>query len=182
MRISKCWNKKKTFFVALLCALAVCIGWFIMPTPVNSTIPGVLWRDDSEFYQFVTVELQGQRSGFQFWGDIAVPEMGLRIENASLNLGNGYAKLYGSNINNDARALGAVVSTDCLRTLLLLFREDCVSGTADGTDYVTSHMGGQNRLMLSAPCATREEAVDIGNRLCKKSVGYRQHYLLSHFR
>lgn len=169
----------KVILIAIFCAVTVIIAWFvIIPHNVDQNLRGILWRDgDNTTYKPITVEIHGQRAGPCFWGNISIPEMDLSIQNTSLNLHNGYTWLHDSNRNDQGYGLSAMISTDHMQTIVLLFQEDCHT-TSDGTIWCTTK--GTHGLMLSAPCDSRKDAVCIANRQCTNSMGYKRHFPSGH--
>lgn len=167
--------KKRAAIAVALGAALVLGAWFLVPRSVDRTLTGVLWRDgDPAVLETVNVEICGQSRGAHFWGDLSMPEMGLRAERCALSLGSGFSWLREAdrNVNSSGQALGAIVCSWPMRRVVVLFEEEL---TTDGSS-TWGHIGGEHRLLLCAPCTTREEAVETAAQLCGSSRGYRQAY------
>ena len=152
-------RKRICVLAAIVIAVALVLGaWFLVPRSVDRTLTGVLWRDgDPSVLETVTVEIHGQSRGAHFWGDLSVPEMGLRAERCALSLYGGFSWLREADrdVNGNGQALGAIVCSWPMRRVVVLFEEEI---TTDGSS-TRGHIGGEHRLLLCAPCTTLEDAV-----------------------
>ena len=157
----------------LVAAIGAGLAWWITVGPtveVKRTCSGILWRNhDNSFCQEVKVTVRGKMNHRTFWGDIAVEGTELNVTGVRADMENGHAYLdrAGHFDFSEAPYLAAVLQEGRFSSLVLFVGEvDSVS-----EEEMQSHFGGEDGLVISAPCTTREEALALFAQLRGKHPG-----------
>lgn len=159
-----------TIFIVLLLLAAIsafiCLFVFIYnnaPHELEYSAQGVLWRNnDPEYEEPITIELSGKISKKEFNGEITFISDSFNETYDSVNIlfdsgGVGYARNY-IDFPLDSQTIGNMKFDKKTGTCCFLLWED------------PGHWEGETSLIISAPAATREEAVNVTREIFKNST------------
>ena len=165
---------KKIFKICLVIVLLVVI-LILYPKRYDKEFSGIIYRlgkENQEYFERVSISFDGKLTRLpilnnKYIGDIIIGDMKITEITLVFDSDNS-AMIFDSNLNT----YGQIYFDNDYKSFTIAISEQIGSNSAKGWD-------GSNGLMISAPASSREEALNISNKVMKSKLLYTgENYLL----
>lgn len=161
------YSKKLIFYIVIIILFILGVIYFY-PREISKDFNGIMYRlGDANYLENVKISIQGNISkgllkGDKFEGDILIGDEKLtKISMKFDDFDRGNLFYYDENVG-EYRTYGDLISNNMKNefTIIVLEENEEKSGS--------SSWSGKDGLMISAPASSRDEALDISNKLMKE--------------
>lgn len=162
--------------ILLVVVLLISVGVCFLPWQhdINTTLEGVQCRiNDNEYIEKITITVKGKYNQYLFKDDVFIGNISINLygdiwslENGKLVFSDNNAPILKSKIGNNGYCeienFGNILCTENFSEILILVSEKTET---EGTGWTS-----ENGLYISAPAKTKEDAINIADKLRKRSV------------